>query len=480
MNKNKIIKATLWSFIGIFGRQGVVFIVGIILARTVGPAQFGLIAMITVFSNFGKSFLDFGFSQALIQDNKTSQEDLSTVFFFNLCMGFALGSLFFIGSYPIASFYKQPELVRLTQFISLIFVFNAFSIIQRTLLYKKINLRSETFVIILSSLISGIIAVFMAFRGFGVWALAVKIVLQSFIESCLLWLTNNWRPSLIFRISSLRKYLGFSLNMFGAGMLNSLVKDIDKLIIGKLYTTAQLGFFERSKYFNRLAQQNLGAVFKKVMFPVLSNLQDDHEKFILAYRKAIRVVALFVMPLFFGLIVIAKPLIVLLITEKWLPSVKYLQILAVSGFAYPLSSIMVHAIAAKGRADIFFKLDIVKTALVIISIFIGTLWGITGVVIAIAAVTYITFYVNVHAIAKLLQLSIITQISDMIIPLILSTLMLVLLYIISTVSTVSDLSLINQLVVLPLIGITFYLLTNYVFNQKTFLEIKGIAKQVIG
>ncbi len=472
MNTNKVTKATLWSSVGIFGRQGIVFIIGVFLARILGPEQFGLIAMIAVFSNLGQLFLNFGFSQALIQHSNTSQEDLSTVFFFNLTMGFGFGSLLYLGSYPIANFYSQPELVRLIQFVSLIFVFHAFSIIQRVLLLKKIDFKSETTVIILSSLISGSIAIFLAYRGFGVWALAVKIVLQSFSESFLLWLINNWRPTLIFKISSLRKFLRFALNMFGAGILNNLTQNIDNLIIGKLFAVAQLGFFERSKHFNSLAHRNLGAVFSRVMFPVLSDLQDDNERFIDVYRKTIRMVSFLVTPLFAGLIVIAKPLIVLLIGVKWLPSVKLLQILAISGFAYPLSAIMVNAIAAKGRADIFLKLDIVKSTLGIIGIFVGSLWGIMGIVTAITITGYIGFYINIHVISKLLPISVTEQFKDMAIPIILSTLMLFLLF---TISNLNNMNLINELLILPLIGTTFYLITNSIFNRKTFFEIKGIA-----
>jgi len=470
-----VVNATAWSAIGIFGRQGIAFIVGIFLARIVEPEEFGLIAMITVFSSFGQTFLNFGFGKALIQNKFTSQEDLSTVFFFNLIMGLMLGSIFYFGSHLIASFYNLPILVRLTQFISLIFIFNAFAIIQRTLLLKKIDLKSETFVIVTSALISGGVAIFLACKGFGVWALAVYIVYQSFIETLLLWLTNKWRPDFVFKISSLTKFLRFALNMLSAGLFNSLAQNIDKLIIGKIFSASALGYFQRSKRFNDFARQNLGVIFSKVIFPVLSGVQDDDEKFIAHYRKTIKAIALLVTPLFFVLIVIAKPLIVFLITDKWLPSVKLLQILAVSGFIYPLSAVMVNAIAAKGRADIFFKLDVVKTILYIIGILVGSLWGITQIVIAITITGYLGFYINIHIISKLIHLSVKDQLNDIATPIILSISMLILLFIISYLINLREVS---QLFILPLIGFAFYLIANYVFDPKMFFEMKNIVQKV--
>ena len=472
IDRNKIIKAVLWSFIGIAGRQGIVFLVSIFLARILNPDQFGLIAMITVFSNFGQLLLNFGFSQAVIQHSNISQEDLSTIFFFNISMGLAMCGLLYGASVPIAHFYNQPPLINLTRFISLIFIFNAFSIIQRTLLLKNIELKSETTIIILASLISGIIAILLAFNGFGVWALAIKIVSQSLLESLFFWLMNDWRPSWIFKFASLKKLFRFAANMFGAGIFNSLTVNVDNLIIGRLFTASQLGYFERSKNYNSLMQANLGAVFSKVTLPALSNLQNNSEKFLDYYRKMIRMVAWTVVPLFLLFIIIAKPLVVLLITEKWLPSVVLLQILAASGFIHPISAIIVNAIAAKGRADIFFKLDILKTILYIIGILVGSMWGIIGIAVAISLVAFIGFYINIQQLSKLLHLSLLKQLSDIILPVILGIAMFISLLI---TQKLSDLNMINQLIILPLSGITFYLVMNYIFNRNMLFEMKRLA-----
>jgi teichuronic acid exporter len=276
-------------------------------------------------------------------------------------------------------------------------------------------------------------------------------------------------------MSSIRKFSRFALNMFGAGFLNKLTENIDKLIIGKLFASAQLGFFERAKQFKDLAGQPLGGVFSKVMFPVFSNLQNDNERFLAGYRKTIRVVALLVIPVFFGLIVVAKPLIVFLITDKWLFSAKLLQILATSGFSYPLSAIMVIAIAAKGRADIFFKLDIAKTALCITSILIGSLWGIIGVAVAIAAAGYLGIYINIYAISKLMKLPVIEQFKDMGFPMIISAVMLLVL---SAVANFGELTYINQLVILPIAGTMFYIGCTYFFDRSRFAEVRGMSMEL--
>ena len=466
----------MWSSIGIFGKQTIVFVVGIILARILDPKDFGLIGMILVFSNLGQVFIDFGFSRALIQHKSVTQEDLSTVFYTNLLIGVSFASLFYLSSVLIARFYNQEELIQLVKFMSLIFVFSSISIIQRTILFKRMDLKSESTVIILASLVSGSLAIYLAYSGMGVWSLAVKIIAQSFMEAVLFWLFGNWIPGFVFKISSLKKYFRYAMNMFGSGVLNMLAQNLDVLVIGKIFSANVLGFYDRAKQFNATIQQNIGMVYIKVMFPALSELQDDEAAFKNTYRRSIQLIAFLVIPFFFLLVVLAKPLILILLTEKWLPSVQILQILACAGFIYPIAGININAIAAKGRADIFLKLDMVKTTLFLVALLFGSIWGILGVVISISITRYIVLFIHFIVLSKIIKLPVLKQIQDIFLPFIFGGVMLLALFLLTTIVTIPD---IYAIFILPILGLGLYIVLFLIVSPGIVKEFIRVIKNAL-
>lgn len=470
MDKTRIFKALSWNFIGMLGNQVVLFIIGIILARLLDPEDFGLVAMILVFSNFGQIFIDLGFNNALIQNKTNSQEDLSTLFYVNIVFGLILFFILYFSSGVIASFYNKTELIEITKVISVIFIFFALSSIQRTLVIKNLDFRFETFVLLAASLISGTIAIIFALKGFGVWALVFKVVLQRFFEALFFWIQQRWRPSLIFRLNSIKKYINFSLNVTASTILAGISGNIDKLIIGKTFSADSLGFFDRAKNYNNLVQSNLGLIFGKVMYPVFSEIQDETERFNRIYEKTIQFICFFTLPIFFIMIVVAKPLIVVLITDKWLPSVKMLQILAVSGFTYPLSMVIVKAILSKGRADLVFQLDFIKTILYFIAILLGSKFGILGVLIAITIVNYMSLTLNALALSIVCTIKIYKQLKIILLPFVFSSSMWIFLFIINRILIMNELS---RLVTLLGLGTIFYISLNYFFNYGMLIEIKN-------
>jgi len=473
LGTERISRAVFWGSAGIIGKQAIIFIVGILLARILEPSDFGLIGMILVFSNLGSVIIDFGFGKAIIQSRDINQADLSTIFFFNLLLGLILAVLFFLASDLIARFYNETELTNLIRFISLIFVFYSISLVQRSLFLKKIDFRSESIIIISAAFISGGVAIAMAMRGHGVWSLAWRLVLNVFIESLLLWAFSKWFPGLIIRFSSLRKFLGFSMNMFGAGLLNFLSQNLDKLMIGKLFSASILGYFDCAKQFSAFLQDSFGRILGKVMFPVLSERQDQTQDFLLVYRKSIILSALFFIPLFFSLVLISEPLIVILITEKWLPSVPILQILAVSGFTVPLSTIMVNAIAAKGSANLVLRIGIIKNIFYFTGILVGSIWSILGVAIAIVLARYISLFINMFFASKLLKISLLDQLNDLKYAFLFSLVIFASLFFISVRI---ELSTYIHLFGLPLFGAIIYLILIYVFLPeavKVFRKVLG-------
>jgi O-antigen/teichoic acid export membrane protein len=309
-----------------------------------------------------------------------------------------------------------------------------------------------------------------------VWALAIKVVFQSGIESILLTCTNKWIPSFVFKIDSIKKYFSFAGNMLLAGLLSSVTKNLDRIIVGKIFNATTLGFFDRSKNYNGLIQQNLAATFTKVFFPYYSLYQNDKNTFIRAYRKSIRSVAFIVVPIYFGIIAIAEPLIVILITEKWIFTAKLLKILALSGFTYPLSALMVNAIASQGRADIFLLLDIIKTTIYIISILIGSTMGIFGLTWAATTASFINFYVNLYAVKKLTKIKIYSQIKDMSFPVIASLCMLIILIIMEINLRVDALT---KLIIVVSTGAAIYSVGTMLFNRPMVREMKKLIVKVV-
>lgn len=476
MNKNIILKALSWNIIGTFGNQATLFVIGIILARLLKPEDFGIISMVLVFSSFGQILIDLGFNNAIIQKRTNTQTDLSTIFYLNLIIALILFIILFLSSNAIAYFYNENKLINVTKVMSVIFVVYSFSSVQRTLIIKKLDFKSEGIIIMISSITSGGISIVLALKGYGVWALVLKIVLQKFFETILFWLKSQWYPSLVFKVKSIKKYLNFSLNITAASLINGITQNIDRLIVGKVFSAEILGFFDRSKKYNALFRSNIANILGKVMFPVFSEIQDDNEKFINIYRKTVKMICFFTVPFFLILVLIAKSLIIVLITDKWISSVILLQILAVSGFTYPVSMIMVKAIVAKGRADIFFKLDVIKTMLYVFSILIGIYWGIIGVASAITLVNFIGLAINSLAISKLIKFRMQNQVRDVSTIFLISITMSSILIIIKIIIVMNNF---QTLIILPIAGIIIYALANYIFSHKQIEEIKSLFARII-
>ncbi len=476
MNKRIIFRALSWNFIGTYANQAVLFVIGIILARLLEPKDFGVVAIVSVFAAYGEIFINLGFSNAIIQDKSPSQKDLSTVFFFNVGAGLIFFVVFFSCSGLVASFYDEQQLVVITRLMALLSIFYALASVQRTLLVKKLDFKTETSVILVASLISGSISIFLAVKGYGVWALVLKVLLQRFLEMSFFWLKNTWRPSLLFNPGTIKKYFNFSLNMTGATLLDGFTQDIDKLIVGKVFSSQILGFFDRARRYNDIARKNLGKMMGKVMFPVFSEIQDNEKKFLGIYRKTVQMICFFSVPFFFIIASVAESLIVVLITGKWLGAARLLQVMALSGFAYPISVVMVQTLAAKGRADILLKLNIVATILYVSGILVGSRWGIFSVAIAIAIVHFICLVINSIVVCRLIKFSFLTQVKDVLRMLIIALVMLVVIVLIPHFVSLDH---VLTLIVLPLSGILVYLLLNYLFNRSQLFEFKNFFLEVL-
>lgn len=412
--KQKTVSGLTWSFIDNFSNIGIQFIIGIILARILSPKEFGLIGLITIFIAVSQGFIDSGFSNSLIRKKDCTQHDFSTVFYFNLFVGIVLYLLLFFLAIPISVFFKEPKLIDIIRVLGTVLIISSFSIIQMAILTKKVNFKLQTKISILSSVVSGVIAIYLAYTGYGVWSLVWKIISSAFITTIFLWIWNNWHPILLFNIKIFKEHFKFGYKLLISGLINTLYQNIFYIVIGKFYSAIQLGYYTRAEQFSSVPSSNITGVINRVSFPVLSQLQDDPEKLKSGYKKIIKSAMFISFVLMIGMAAVAKPLILTLIGVKWTTSIIYLQLLCFSAMLYPLHALNLNILNVKGRSDLFLKLEIIKKLIAVPIIFVAILFGIKVMLISLIVVSFIGYFINSFWSGKLINYSIKEQVNDII------------------------------------------------------------------
>lgn len=410
--KEKAIKGVSWSFIDNIANAGITFIVGIILARILSPAEFGLIGMITIFIAVSNSIVDSGFSSALIRKVEPKDIDYNTVFYFNLCLGIGLYIVLFFSAPAISQFFKEPSLISITRVMGTILIINAFGIVQRSLLVKEVNFKTQTKISLIASVISGIVGIAMALEGFGVWSLVGQQISRQLLNSIFLWVFNTWRPAFKFSKESFQELFGFGSKLLISGLMDTIYNNIYFLIIGKFYSAVQLGQYTRAEQFNSIFSSNLTNMVQRVSYPVLCSIQNDDERLKLTYRRVIKATMLVAFACMLGLAAIAKPLLLITIGVKWLPAVPYLQIICFAGMLQPLHAINLNMLMVKGRSDLFLRLEIIKKAIAVIPICLGVLYGIELMLWGSVFLSFVAYVLNSYYSAKLINYSTWAQIKD--------------------------------------------------------------------
>ena len=410
--KNRAVHGAKWSFIDNISNSGVTFLVGLILARLLTPAEYGIMAMIAIFIAVSNSIVDSGFSNALIRKVRIDRVDYNTVFVFNLIVSIVLYILLYTSAPAISLFFKEPVLTNVLRVIGLILIVNALGIIPRTILVRGIDFKTQTKVSIISSVSSGLVGVGMAIMGFGVWSLVWQQLSRQILNSLFLWIFCKWIPQWEFSIKSFKEMFGFGYKLLLSGLLDTLYKNIYYVIIGRCYSPAQLGHYSRAEQFNMIFSSNLTSIVQRVSYPVLSSIQEEPERLREAYRQIIKTTMLVTFDCMLGLAAVAKPLIIILIGEKWLPAVSFLQIICFSGMLYPLHAINLNILQVKGRSDLFLKLEIIKKTIAVFPILIGIFYGIEYMLWGSVLTSFIAYFLNSYYSADLIRYSTIEQIRD--------------------------------------------------------------------
>lgn len=410
--KNKTISSVGWKFAGSIASYGITFIVGLILARRLGPEEYGLVGIVMIFITIFNGIVDSGLSNALIRKTDSTEIDYSTTFIANMAVSVILYVLLYFGSPLIASFFHSIELIALMRVMGILIFLQALSLIQQTVLTKELDFKTQAKSSVISSVISGIIGVGMVYTNCGVWAIVGQQISKSLVYTVALWIYRNWWPKLVFSWQSFLELWDFGWKMLVSGLISNLWSQMSKVVIGRFYSSESLGYYEKGREYVNMVSQNLTLVVQSVSYPALSQLQDNKERLKLGYKRVIKVTMLVTFVLVIGLAACAKSFIVVLIGEKWLSSVPMMQIICFSMMLFPLHAINLNMLQVQGRSDLFLKLEIIKKAVYVIPIVLGIYCGIYTMLIANVFCGLFSYYLNAYYSGPFLDYSIMEQVKD--------------------------------------------------------------------
>ena len=474
--KKKALSGVFWSSIQSLGTQCVSFVISIILARLVLPEEFGLIAMIAVFMGIGNMLLDAGLGQSLIRTKDPTEEDYSTVFFFNLVGSLVVYIIIYFSAPWIAEFYSQPILIDIIRCYSIVIVINSFSMIQVTKLTKQVDFKTQMKVSLPSTVLSGVLGMFLAFRGYGVWSLVWMAIFKSILDMLFLFYHTKWLPSLVFHIEKFKYHFSFGYKLTLSGLLDIVFNNAYHIIIGKYYQPAILGFYGRANNMKNLPVLTLSAIVSRVTYPIFAEFKDDNVRLKNTYKKVMQLLVFTVAPLLLILSVLAEPLFRFLFSDKWLQAVPYFQILCWSGILYPVHSFNLNILKVKGRSDLFLKLEIIKKIIFSAVLIISVQFGIYGMLYGGVCFSLLVFYVNTYYTSKIINYKPFEQLKDLFPIVLIAFVSSVLVYFLDLFLEFYFSKDIIRLLVGSLIGASTFLVLSYILKIKPFFVLTQILK----
>ncbi|KAF2342050.1 lipopolysaccharide biosynthesis protein [Flavobacterium tistrianum] len=426
--KKAALAGVLWSTIQQFSTQGIAFVVSVVLARLLSPEEFGLIGMITVLMSIGTVLMEGGLGQSLIRTNDPTEEDYTTVFYFNLIGSFLIYIIVFLFAGSIAKFYQQPSLELIIKWYCVIFITNAFSSVQYTKLSKEMKFKKELTIVVPSLILSSIVGITMAYMGYGIWSLIVSALTQSVLASIQLWIRSDWKPTLNFNREKFNYHFHYGYKLTLSGVLDAIFVNAYSIIIGKFFAPAQVGFYNRADTLKQLPVSNISVVLNKVTFPLFAQVHDNDERLKDIYKRIMQMVLFFVAPVLLCMSALAEPLFRLLFSEKWLPAVPYFQILCWNGILYPIHAYNLNILKVKGRSDLFLKLEVIKKLMIVVVIVITIRFGIQGLLYGSILTSVLAFFINSHYTGVFINYKSINQLLDLLPIIVLATIIGVIIY----------------------------------------------------
>lgn len=412
--KQKAVSGILWTTAQRFSSIFIQFLSGIVLARLLSPEDYGCIGMLAIFMLLASTFTDGGFGSALIQKKNPTQEDYSTILYWNIALSIIIYLILFFSAPLIASFYKIELLCPVLRIQGIVVIINAFQVVQVARLNKLFEFKKISVITLLSSVVSLITTIILAYKRFGVWSLVVQNILMTLIPTLVYWTTNKWKPILTFSKKSFKELFNFGVFMFLTSLLSTFVNNVQGLLIGKLYSPATMGYYSKAQSTENLAATSLSQVISQVSYPLYAELQDDKDRLISAIKKLTLSTAFITFPLMSLLILIAKPLFILLYSEKWIPAVPFFQILCIAGLAKCLHAVNSQAIAAVGKSKAMFSWSVIKQIVGLIFMVVGFfIFGMKGLLIGMVLKSWLIFVVNASLVSHFIGYKFIRQSLDL-------------------------------------------------------------------
>ena len=471
--KDKAIKGTLWSSLERFSVQGMQFVVMLLIARILGPKNYGLIGMLMIFIALSRSLTDSGFGQALIRKENNTDADRNTVFYFNLVVSCSLYLLLFAIAPLVADFYNEPQLVSVMRVYCLVVIIDSLAIIQRSILTYHIDFKTQMKASVAATIVSSAVALIMAYKGFGVWALVGQQLSSAVINTLTLWLYSKWRPSLLYSWKSFHELFSFGSKLMISGVINTVYSNLYALVVGKVFNATTLGFYTRAQHYSEFPSSNVTSVLQRVTYPVLCKMKDDTERLRINYRRMLRLSAFVVFPLMCGMAGAAYPLVEVLLGHKWHYAATLLIPISFAMMWYPVHSLNLNLLQVKGRSDLFLKLEIIKKLIGVTILAISVPFGLLFMCYTKIFSALISLFINTYYTGKLIQVGFFRQLGDLLKTLVTSLCMFAIVF---GINHYID-SYLVQLIADIIVGAVFYIGVAFVFKFEEVDYLKSILKK---
>ena len=472
--KGRVISNLIWRFAERCGAQGVQFIVSLVLARVLEPSAYGTIALVTVFTTILQVFVDSGMGNALIQKKNADEIDFSTVFYFNIAICLMLYLVMFVASPYIAKFYNDDSLTDVIRVLSLTIVISGVKNVQQAYVSRNMMFKRFFFATLGGTIASAILGIVMAYNGFGVWALVAQQILNTAAATVILWITVKWRPKIVFSLKRLKGLFSYGWKLLVSSLIDTVYNNIRQLIIGKLYSSEDLSFYNRGKQFPNFIVTNVNTSIDSVLLPAMSREQDDVNRVKNMTRRSIKISTYVMAPLMMGLAFMATNVVKLILTDKWLECVPFLQIFCITYMFYPIHTANLNAIRAMGRSDLFLKLEVIKKIIGMI-VLVATMWfGVMAMAYSLLFTSIVSQIVNAWPNKKLLNYGYKDQLKDILPSILLAVFMGIVVYLVGFIK----LPLIITMILQVLVGIVIYFLISILFKFEAFDYILEIVKSM--
>ena len=471
--KSKTLAGLFWMYMERIGAQLVSFVVSIVLARLLMPEEYGVISIVLVFINICNVFVTSGFGKALVQKKDADDVDFSSVFYFSFVFSVALYIVLFFSAPFIADIYAMPILTPVIRVMGIRLIITSFNSVQHAKTTKTMQFKKYFFSTLGGTILSAIIGIALAYTGLGVWALVAQYLTNTVTDTVILFFTVKWRPKLCFSLSRLKVLLGFGWKILVGGLVDTLYEDFRSLYVGKLYSASDLAYYSRGQSYSNLVVTNVNSSISSVLFPVISKIQDNTESVKAITRRAIKTSCYVLTPMLMGLAIVAEPLVLVLLTEKWLPCVPYLQILCITGAFKPLHTANIQAMNAIGRSDISLKLNIIKKLFGFTMVLVFARISIMAMAYAGLATALVALLANTIPNKKLFGYGFFEQLVDIIPYWLMSGVMMLGVWVISFIPFGN---VYVQLVVMVLTGVIIYVMLSVIFKIESFTYILKTIK----